>query len=550
VSNGARFLASSASDADLKDMRLNTTSLAVILASLLFPMAALGVTSTSTTTQPRVSAAKSAARSTRLKFRTSSFKATVGVDAMTGTNPFLGESLYNDPDTTAAAAVAAYPSDASTIAVLAKTPQAQWFGDWDGIDEVQSAVNTYVTAAASASALPVLVAYSIPLQSCSATGGGEPTAAAYEQWINQFSDGLGNSKAVVIVEPDALSEMSCLSADDQTTRLDLMNYAVNSISADPNVSIFLDAGTAGWVPAATMANLLEDAGISKVAGFSLNVSNFVATPLVDAYGDEISALTGGANYIVDTSRNGLGAYTGPNESCNPPGRAIGLYPTTDTGDAHADAYLWVKHPGESDGACHPGDPASGWFESYAVGLVKDAIGLDLTTPGTPDTTTTPPTTSTSTSTTSGASGNPTTSSTSGASGASGSAGPNTTKTKKHGSGTAVAVANLRRSPAIVLGRSGRLVIGSISHGASRRGRLKWTGFTSSSARGMGTVWRRTGRHAAVSRAGNATILAARPSHGRFTRLTTTLRGGKRVSVHRWRLIRVGKRTWWEKIPRA
>ena len=34
----------------------------------------------------------------------------------------------------------------------------------------------------------------------------------------------------------------------------------------------------------------------------------------------------------------------------------GVAPTTATAGEHADAYLWVKRPGESDGSCNRGEP--------------------------------------------------------------------------------------------------------------------------------------------------------------------------------------------------
>jgi len=73
--------------------------------------------------------------------------------------------------------------------------------------------------------------------------------------------------------------------------------------------------------------------------------------------------------VIDTSRNGLGP-TADNQWCNPAGRALGARPTTATGDPLVDAYLWIKSPGESDGACN-GAPAAGvWWADYALGLAQ------------------------------------------------------------------------------------------------------------------------------------------------------------------------------------
>lgn len=56
--------------------------------------------------------------------------------------------------------------------------------------------------------------------------------------------------------------------------------------------------------------------------------------------------------------------------CNPQGRAIGNLPTTQTGHSLADAFVWVKVPGESDGTCNGGPAAGQWWGEYALGLAK------------------------------------------------------------------------------------------------------------------------------------------------------------------------------------
>jgi endoglucanase len=46
--------------------------------------------------------------------------------------------------------------------------------------------------------------------------------------------------------------------------------------------------------------------------------------------------------------------------CNPPSSGAGLRPTTATGNALVDAYLWVKTPGESDGQCDAAGGVRAW----------------------------------------------------------------------------------------------------------------------------------------------------------------------------------------------
>ncbi len=119
------------------------------------------------------------------------------------------------------------------------------------------------------------------------------------------------------------------------------------------------------------------------------------------------------HFVLDTSRNGQGpwnlgdpetgnddaaafevtygyATTDPEIWCNAPGRGLGLRPSTRTGHPLADAFLWIKVPGESDGQCGRNltapdptwpsqydvawgqvDPLAGqWFEAQALELAR------------------------------------------------------------------------------------------------------------------------------------------------------------------------------------
>ncbi len=229
-----------------------------------------------------------------------------------------------------------------------------------------AAVSSRVSTETSAGALPVLVAYAIPHRDCgSYSAGGEPTAAAYQQWITQLASGIGTRKVVVVVEPDALPQLDCLSAGDQSERLSLLSGAVTTLAAHSATTVYLDAGGPGWQPASVMAARLTQANIAHARGFSLNVSNYQTNALVNSYGDSLSPLVGGKHFLADTSRNGLGAG---NTWCNPTGRALGQRMTSSTGDPLADAYTWIKSPGESDGTCGGGPTAGTFWTDYAIGL--------------------------------------------------------------------------------------------------------------------------------------------------------------------------------------
>jgi endoglucanase len=253
---------------------------------------------------------------------------------------------------------------------LAAQPQALWFGAW-GTD-VHADVAARVAAAQAVGAVPLLVAYNIPRRECRGPDfGGAPSPAAYHAWIAAFAAGLGQGRAAVVLEPDALPGISCLSRKDRHARLVLLRYAVSVLTADPNAAVYLDAGNRGWRSARAIASLLRKAGVRHARGFSVNVSNFDRTRREIAYGRRISRRVGGKSFVIDTSRNGIGP-TRTRQLCNPPGRALGPVPTGATGARRVDAFLWIKPLGESDGRCNGGPAAGDWWPEYALGLARRA----------------------------------------------------------------------------------------------------------------------------------------------------------------------------------
>lgn len=286
----------------------------------------------------------------------------------------LGSTFWVDPSSMARSTADAWratrPSDAAQMDKLANAPSAKWIGNWN--TNVQGDVNAAAAAMTASGAMPVFVAYNIPQRDCGGFSGGNLTApAAYRAWIDAFASGIGNRRAVVVLEPDALAGMDCLSPSDQQVRLDLLRYAVQQFTLKSGVAVYIDAGNPRWKSAAVMADRLKSAGVARAQGFSLNVSNFYLTSDNVSYGTEIASRVGGKHFIVDTGRNGLGP-TADAQWCNPDGRALGNLPTTATGNALVDAYLWIKTPGESDGSCNGSPSAGAWMPEYALGLAQRA----------------------------------------------------------------------------------------------------------------------------------------------------------------------------------
>jgi endoglucanase len=299
-----------------------------------------------------------------------------------GENPFVGAKWYINPYANAVvrakeARRRGASEEASLFDKIAQYGGADWVGDWTAY--VEDWVKRTTTAIEKQGALPLYISYNLPGRDCGQySAGGAKDDEAYRQWIIGFARGINDRKAVVILEPDGLGLLDkCLTPDQQKARLGLYRFAVETFNKLPHTYVYIDSGHSGWMPPEVAAERLKGAGIEQAQGFALNVSNYRATDDLIQYGKKISALVGGKHFVLDTSRNGNGppTVTDPNSEqswCNPPGRALGNPPGTDTADPLVDAYLWLKKPGESDGTCNGGPKAGVWWNEQALELARNA----------------------------------------------------------------------------------------------------------------------------------------------------------------------------------
>lgn len=176
-----------------------------------------------------------------------------------------------------------------------------------------------------------------------------------------------------------LNVAKCAGAAD--TYKSSVTYAIQQLNL-PNVSMYLDAGHAGWLgwsanigPAATLfGDLYKAAGSPKaVRGLMTNVANYNAFSIAtcpsytqgDANCDEkryvnalaplLTAAGFPAHFIMDTSRNGVQptSQLAWGDWCNVKGTGFGVRPTTNTGDVLEDAFVWIKPGGECDVSSPP-----------------------------------------------------------------------------------------------------------------------------------------------------------------------------------------------------
>jgi endoglucanase len=185
--------------------------------------------------------------------------------------------------------------DAVRIAAMESIPRAVWFTSGTPAQVRQQVRQTMVEAAVER-AVPVLVAYDIPGRDCAQySAGGALTEADYEAWINGFAAGIGNGRAVVILEPDALGNLPSNCGGPTTNypftdaeRYAEIQYAVAALEAQPRVSVYLDGTHSAWQSVGTMTQRLLTAGVRNAQGFFVNVSNYQPTPNLVDYGTWIS----------------------------------------------------------------------------------------------------------------------------------------------------------------------------------------------------------------------------------------------------------------------
>ncbi len=309
-----------------------------------------------------------------------------------GSNPLEKMSLYVIPDTQAAQqlnhpVLQNRPEYAAAMRRLAAEPMAEWFNGGSPAD-VEHRAHVLALNAAKMGRVLVGVVYNRPNRDCRGkSGGAQLTSDEYRAWVLGLIRGLTVAdhpefRAVLIYEPDGVAQtvgrQACLKGQAATKLLDLLAETINKLKTRPNLMVYLDAGNSGWFnDLGPVVSALRTAGAESADGLAVNVSNFQTTNDSLRYGRELSDRLGGLHFVIDTSRNGAGPYRGTgNEAanpvwCNPPGRKVGHRPSTITNEDRLDAYLWVKHVGESDGNCRPNEPPAGhWMPSYALAALE------------------------------------------------------------------------------------------------------------------------------------------------------------------------------------
>lgn len=274
-------------------------------------------------------------------------------------NPFLTtRGLYVNPDSQATRWFRITAANPTRDRWLIKTrivdrPAALWVGPGDPAAQVRK----HLTSAAERRELLTIVAYAIPYRDLGQhSAGGAGGVAEYLWWSFMLARAIGDHPAVVILEPDTLIHMPGLPDNQRAERAMMLSHAVHCFRRyAPHAWVYLDGGDGRWNPPEDLAPWLLRSGVMGARGFAVNVSNYNTTAQCLSHAqrlqDELSALQGGVpgqyGFVIDISRNGNGPHPS-GDWCNPPGRKLGAPPVV-SNSWGADALLWIKAPGESDG---------------------------------------------------------------------------------------------------------------------------------------------------------------------------------------------------------
>jgi endoglucanase len=273
-------------------------------------------------------------------------------------NPLAGLKLFVDHDTPAWDQWRAYTrsgqrAKAALIWKIAREPRALWLGRFTR-PNFDLKVRRRIEAARAEGAVPVFTATRAQATGCGPhyTAGGPAEDARTRAWYDELARAIGNDRVVIAFEPDSLGTIDCQAPSRRDDRLRLLRYGVSALSRLPNATIYLEAGASDWEPAGRTARQLRAIGIAKVRGFMLNATHQDWTSNNVEHGLQISRLTGGKHFVINTAENGRGPihHRLPNGRrvtvwCNPPQRGLGPPPTTRTANPMVDAYLWINRPG-------------------------------------------------------------------------------------------------------------------------------------------------------------------------------------------------------------
>jgi endoglucanase len=314
-------------------------------------------------------------------------------------NPLAGVSFYNDPNSPSMnswrhLSRSGRQREADLIWKIAREPKSLWLGRFTRPNFAVK-VRRLIDPAREQGQVPVFTVLRAQANKCSPTyqGGGPAEDRRTRDWYDKLARVIGNDRVVIAFEPDSVGTIDCLAPSRRDDRIRLLAYGVDVLSKLPNATIYIEGEAADWEPARIVASKLRRIGIAKVRGFMLNATHYEWTRENIRFGLEVSRLTGGKHFVINTAENGRGPvhyrrwidrsnhiWRTINIWCNPGLRGLGAAPTTQTSRPDkVDAYLWINRPGYAQSCSgHKID----WFLPRALTYTRYATDWEAPPPGT------------------------------------------------------------------------------------------------------------------------------------------------------------------------
>jgi len=197
---------------------------------------------------------------------------------------------------------------------VALRPEANWFGPWEQPSAIQGDVSGYVSDVThgNPAVLSQLTDFSLsPWEGQICTTPVTPAlVSAYHAWNDGFAAGIGDSRALVVMQPD-LPEANnkCLSSQARATLLGEVAWATRKLDSLAHTTVYLDAGSSDWESVPVVTSLLIQSGIRSARGFALDATHYASTQSEISYGTQVvEALARRGlkhkHFIIDTAENG------------------------------------------------------------------------------------------------------------------------------------------------------------------------------------------------------------------------------------------------------
>jgi endoglucanase len=314
-------------------------------------------------------------------------------------NPLAGLTFYNDPNSPSMQSWRylerkGQTAKAAQIWKIASQPKALWLGRFTRPNFAVK-VRRLIDPARERGEVPVFTVLRAQATGCSPTyqGGGPAEDRRTMDWYDNLARVIRDDRVVIAFEPDSLGTIDCLAPSRRDDRYRVLAHGVDALSKLPNATVYIEAGASDWESSARTAKQLRRVGVRKVRGFMLNVTHYDWTGNNIKHGLEISRLTGGKHFVINTAENGRGGvhykkwidranhiWRRITVWCNPGLRGLGPAPTTVTSRPDkVDAYLWINRPGYAQ-SCQ-GRPIA-WYLPRALTLAKYATDWENAPPGT------------------------------------------------------------------------------------------------------------------------------------------------------------------------